>query len=270
MSILDDYKLEGKVAIVTGAGRGIGQAVAVAYAEGGAKVVISDLDEEPANETLELVKKAGSDGLVVTGNVAKKDDVSNLVKSAVDKVGGLDIMANIAGITRDGMLHKMPEESWDFIINVNLKGTFFCCQAGIAAMREIAKKEGDKKKARKIINTSSVAGLYGNKGQTNYSAAKAGIVGMTKSVAKEGQMFNIQANAIAPGFVETRLTAAKEEGSNIGIPQSDRQQTMMYMQVMGIRTAQPIDLARVYYFLATDGSNYVTGQCLNVSGGLYT
>lgn len=269
MSILDDYKLEGKVAVVTGAGRGIGQALAVAYAEGGAKVVISDLDADPANETLELVRKAGSDGIVVTGNVAKKDDVTNMVKTAVDKLGGLDVMANIAGITRDAMLHKMDEDSWDFIIDVNMKGTFFCCQAAMAAMRDLAKAEKSKI-SRKIINTSSVAGLYGNKGQANYSAAKAGIIGMTKSVAKEGLMFNIQANVVAPGWVETRLTEEKKEGQNIGIPGSDRQQTLMFMQVMGIRTGKPIDLARVFYFLSCPSADYVTGQCINVSGGLYT
>lgn len=270
MSILDDFKLDGKVAIVTGAGRGIGQATAVAFAEGGAKVVVADLDADPANETLELVKKAGSDGVVVTGNVASKDDCANMVKTAVDKLGGLDVMCNIAGITRDAMLHKMDEDAWNFVIDINLKGTFFCSQAAVAAMRELAKAEGDKKNSRKIINTASIAGLQGNKGQANYSAAKAGIVGMTKSIAKEGLMFNIQANVVAPGWVDTRLTAEKQQGQTIGIPGQDRQQTLMFMQVMGIRTGKPIDLARVFYFLACPASDYLTAQCLNVSGGLLT
>ncbi len=270
MSILDDFKVEGKVAIVTGAGRGIGQAVAVAYAEGGAKVVVNDLDADPGNETLELVKKAGSDGIVVTGNVMKKDDVQNLVKSALDKYGTLDIMANIAGITRDGMLHKMPEETWDFIIDVNLKGTFFCCQAAMAAMRDLAKADGKVKKARKIVNTSSVAGLFGNKGQANYSAAKAGIVGLTKTVGIEGLMSNVQCNCVAPGWIDTRLTREKKEGADIGIPGQDRQQTLMFMNFMGIRMGEPIDIARVVYFLSTSGSDYLTGMTINVSGGLKT
>lgn len=270
MSILDDVRLDGKVAIVTGAGRGIGQAVAVAYAEGGAKVVIADLDAEPANETLELVKKAGSEGMVVTGNVAKKDDVATLVKTTLDTYGGLDIMANVAGITRDGMTHKMDEDTWNFVIDINLKGTFFCCQAALAAMRDLAKAEGKDKKARKIINTSSIAGLYGNAGQPNYSAAKMGVVGLTKTVALEGLQSNVQCNVIAPGFVETRLTDVKKEGEIIGIPQQNRQQTLMYMGFMGIRTGKPIDLARVYYFLATPLCNYVTGECINTSGGLKT
>lgn len=269
MSILDDYKLEGKVAIVTGAGRGIGQSVAVAYAEGGAKVIVADLDPEPANETLELVRKAGSDGVVAICNVAKKEDVHNMVKTALDKYNSVDVMANIAGITRDGMIHKMDEDTWDFIVDVNMKGSFYCCQAAMAAMRDLAKAEKNKN-SRKIICTSSVAGIYGNKGQANYSAAKAGIIGMTKSVAKEGLMFNIQANVVAPGWVDTRLTAEKKEGQNIGIPGSDRQQTLMFMTVMGIRTGKPIDLARVFYFLSCPASDYVTGQCINVSGGLYT
>jgi 3-oxoacyl-[acyl-carrier protein] reductase len=270
MAILDDFKLDGKVAIVTGAGRGIGQAVAVAYAEGGAKVVVNDLDAAPANETLELVKKAGSDGIVVTGNVTKKDDITNLVKSAVDKFGGLDIMANIAGITRDGMLHKMPEETWDFIINVNLKGTFLCCQAAMGAMRDLAKADGAIKRSRKIVNCSSVAGLYGNKGQANYSAAKSGIVGLTKTVAIEGLMSNVQCNCVAPGWVDTRLTQKKDDGGEIGIPDKDRQQSLMYMNFMGIRMGVPIDLARVVYFLSTSGSDYLTGVTINVSGGLKT
>ncbi len=270
MAIIDDFKLDGKVAIVTGSGRGIGQAVAVAYAEGGAKVVINDLEAEPANETLELVKKAGSDGIVVTGNVCKKDDVFNVVKTAVDKFGTLDIMANIAGITRDGMLHKLPEETWDFIIDVNLKGTFFCCQAAMAAMRDFAKADGKDKKSRKIVNCSSVAGLYGNKGQANYSAAKAGIVGLTKTVAIEGTINNIQCNCVAPGWVDTRLTQEKKEGQDVGIPGQDRQQTLMYMNFMGIRMGNPTDIARVVYFLSTSGSDYLTGVTINVSGGLKT
>ncbi len=270
MAILDDFKLDGKVAVVTGAGRGIGQTVAVALAEGGAKVIVNDLDIEPANETLELVKKAGSDGVAIAGNVASKDDVQKTVKTALDKFGGLDIMANIAGITRDGMLHKMTEDMWDFIVDVNMKGTFFCCQAAMAAMRDLAKADGKTKKSRKIINTSSVAGLFGNKGQANYSAAKSGIVGLTKTVAIEGLMFNVQCNCVAPGWIDTRLTQKKSEGSDIGIPDQDRQQSLMYMNFMGIRMGAPIDIARVVYFLSTSGSDYLTGVTLNVSGGLKT
>lgn len=270
MSILDDVKLDGKVAVVTGGGRGIGQASAKALAEGGARVVIADLDADPANETVELIKGFGGQAVAVTGNVAVKSDVENMVKTALDTYGSLEIMANVAGITRDGMLHKMPEETWDFVVDINLKGTFFCCQAAINAMRDLAKADGKDKKARKIINFSSIAGIYGNKGQTNYSAAKAGIIGMTKSIAMEGLMFNIQANVIAPGWVDTRLTQEKKEGANIGIPGQDRQQTMMFMNFMGIRMGEPLDLARIVYFLSTDLCNYMTGECLNISGGLKT
>jgi 3-oxoacyl-[acyl-carrier protein] reductase len=270
MSILDDCKVDGKVAVVTGGGRGIGQASALALAQGGARIVIADVDPGPANETLELLKGMGAEGAVAIGDVRKKADVEGFVKTAMDKFGSLEIMANIAGITKDGMLHKMPEDQWDFVIDINLKGTFFCCQAAMNVMRDLAKAEGAKKKARKIVNLSSIAGIYGNKGQTNYSAAKAGIIGMTKSIAYEGTMFNVQANVIAPGWIDTRLTREKTEGSTIGIPSADRQQTLMYMQFMNIRMGEPIDIARVVYFLSCDMSNYITGECINVSGGLKT
>lgn len=270
MSILDDCKLDGKVAIVTGAGRGIGQDTAKALAEGGARVVVADIDINPANETVELIKGIGGDAIAVAGDVSKKADVDGIVKAAMDKYGSLEIMANVAGITKDGMLHKMPEEQWDFIMNINLKGTFFCCQSGFSVMRDLAKNEGKNKKARKIVNFSSVAGIYGNKGQANYSAAKAGIIGLTKTVAIEGVMFNIQCNVVAPGWIDTRLTREKKEGEAIGIPSQDRQQTLMYMNFMGIRMGVPEDIARVVYFLSSDLSNYFTGMCMNVSGGLRT
>lgn len=270
MSILDDVKLDGKVAIVTGAGRGIGQETALALAEGGARVVVGDIDMDPANETVEKIKAIGGQAVAVAGNVTAKADVDALIKAALDNFGSLEIMANVAGITRDGMIHKMSEEQWQFIIDVNLKGTYLCCQGAVGAMRDLAKAEGDKKKARKIINFSSVAGLYGNKGQANYSAAKAGIVGLTKTVAIEGLIFNIQCNAVAPGWIDTRLTAAKKEGDKFGIPDKDRQQTLMYMNFMGIRAGVPQDISRVVYFLSCDLSNYFTGMCLNVSGGLKT
>ena len=268
MSILDACKLDGKVAIVTGAGRGIGQETALALAEGGARVVVGDIDADPANDTVEKIKAIG--GQAVAGNVTSKSDVEGLVKAALDNYGSLEIMANVAGITRDGMIHKMPEEQWDFILNVNLKGSYLCCQAAVTAMRDLAKAEGNNKKSRKIVNFSSVAGLYGNKGQANYSSAKAGIVGLTKTVAIEGLIFNIQCNAVAPGWIDTRLTAEKKEGDKYGIPAQDRQQTLMYMNFMGIRAGVPQDIARVVYFLSSDLSNYITGMCLNVSGGLRT
>ena len=271
MSILDDCKLDGRVAIVTGAGRGIGQDTAKSLAEAGAKIVVADIDIEPANETVEMLKGLGAEAVAVAGNVAQKADVENIVKTAIDKFGSLEIMANVAGITRDAMLHKMPEEQWDFIVDINLKGTFFCCQAGLSAMRDLAKAEGKgKAQARKIINFSSIAGLYGNKGQANYSAAKMGIVGLTKTVAIEGIMFNVQSNCIAPGWIDTRLTQEKKEGDKYGIPSQDRQQSLMYMNFMGIRMGVPEDVSRVVHFLSCDLSNYVTGMCINVSGGLRT
>lgn len=267
MSVVDDLKLTGKVALVTGGGRGIGQAVAKMYAEGGAKVLVCDIDEAPANETLEIIKGLGGEGAICTGSVAKKEDVEKMVKTALDKLGGLDAMACVAGITRDGMAHKMSLEDWDFILDVNLKGTFLCNQAALGAMRDQAKAEGKQPNPRRIVNVSSVAGLFGNKGQANYSSAKAGIIGLTKTIATEGLMFNVGVNCVAPGFIDTRLTKEKKDGTNIGIPAQDRQMAMMYMNAMGIKIGAPEDIARIVYFLSTPACGYMTGQTLNVSGG---
>ena len=255
MSILDDVKLDGKVAIVTGAGRGIGQASAKALAEGGARIVVADIDADPANETVATLKGMGAEAVAVTGNVSVKADVEKIVKTAMDTYGSLEIMANVAGITRDGMLHKLPEDQWDFVININLKGTFLCCQAAVNVMRDIAKAEGKTKKARKIINFSSVAGIYGNKGQTNYSAAKAGIIGATKALALELASRGITVNCVAPGLIETDMVSKEMiEGSLNLIPMR--------------RPGTADEVAGLVSYLMSDEAGYVTRQVVSINGGL--
>lgn len=265
--------LEGKVAIITGAGRGIGQATAELYAEHGANIVIADIDADPANETLKLVEAKGARGAVVTGNICEADDCKKIISAGMDLGGGqVDILANIAGITRDTVIHKMTEKEWDFVIDVNLKGTFNMVQAASAAMRDPAKAEGGAPRARSIINVSSTSGVKGNAGQINYAAAKAGINGMTRTVAKEWARFNIRCNSIAPGFIETRLTAAPTEDGKLGIPDQQRQMIEMLYSQTGLQRAEgmgkPIDIANVALFLASDLSAYMSGQVLTVAGAM--
>jgi 3-oxoacyl-[acyl-carrier protein] reductase len=268
--------LEGKVAVITGAGRGIGQITAKLFAEHGAKIVIADIDEAPAQETLKLVKAAGSSGVIVAGNIVKRTDCDKIIKAGMDLGGGgIDILANIAGITRDAVIHKMTEEEWDFVINVNLKGTYNMTQAAVPAMRDAAKKEQDSQgfaKSRSIINVSSTSGVKGNAGQINYAAAKAGINGITRTTAKEWARFNIRCNSIAPGFIETRLTSAPSDDPKLGIPQQQMQMIQMLYSQTGLNRQEgmgkPIDIANIALFFASDLSSYISGQVLVAAGAM--
>lgn len=264
--------LEGKTAVVTGAGRGIGRATAVLFAEHGAKVLIADIDEAPAKETLELVKKAGSEGEVVAGNIVNADDCAKIMKTGADLgEGSVDVLTNIAGITRDGVIHKMSEADWDFVVDVNLKGTYNMIQASVPHMRDIAKAE-DEKKSRSIINISSTSGVKGNAGQINYAAAKAGINGITRTTAKEWARFNIRCNSIAPGFIETRLTSEKSDDPRLGVPEQQMQMIQMMYSQTGLARPEgmgkPVDIANTCLFFASDLSTYVSGQVLVVAGAM--
>lgn len=264
--------LEGKTAVITGAGRGIGQASAKLFAEHGAKIVIADIDEAPAKETLELVKAAGSDGVVVTGDVRKADDCQKILKAGADLgSGSVEILANIAGITRDTVIHKMTDDDWNFIIDVNLKGTFNMIQASVPYMRDVAKNEAEKK-TRSIINISSTSGVKGNPGQVNYAAAKAGINGVTRTVAKEWARFNVRCNSIAPGFIETRLTTEKSDDPKLGVPDQQMQMIKMMYDQTGLARPEgmgkPVDIANTCLFFASDLSSYISGQVLVVAGAM--
>jgi 3-oxoacyl-[acyl-carrier protein] reductase len=270
--------LQDKVAIVTGSGRGIGAATALKFAQFGAKVVVSDLDPEPAEATAEAIRQAGGQALVVAADVTQDGDIEELIGQTVSQWGGIDILVNNAGYTWDGVLHKMGDEQWEAMLTVHLTAPFKIIRAAVPYMREAAKIEmaqNGQAKARKIINVSSTTGTRGNAGQANYAAGKAGIIGLTKTLAKEWGAFNIQVNAIAYGYIETRLTADKDAGATterdgneipLGIPDHLRQMAKMAIP-MG-RAGTPDEAAGPMVFFASELSNYISGQVLEITGGM--
>ncbi|MBI1729220.1 3-oxoacyl-ACP reductase FabG [Candidatus Acetothermia bacterium] len=243
-------RLSERVALITGAGQGIGKDTALLFAREGAKVVVADLNETTGSETANEITESGGTGVFIKANIAKQADAKRLVEETKKRFGRIDVLLNNAGIMRDATLLKMTEESFDQVIEVNLKGTFNCTQAVAPIMIEQGKG--------KIINVSSIVGLYGNFGQTNYVASKAGIVGMTKVWARELGRKNICVNVVCPGFIETEMLQS--------VPEKILQ--MMREKVPLGRFAQPLDVAKVYLFLASDDSNYVNGAVISVDGGV--
>ncbi len=273
MGLLDD-----KVAIVTGSARGIGRATAELLASQGAKVVINDLDGDVAQQTASEIE---GDTAVFGGDLTKGDAPEKLVKTAIDSFGKLDIIVNNAGYTLDGALHKMSDENWERMLDIHLTVPFKVIRAASPYMREVAKQEiaEGKEVFRKIVNVSSTSGVFGNAAQANYAAGKSGVVGLTKTLAKEWGMFKVNVNAVAFGFVETRLTASKGsegtvgadvgDGKKVDLGMSDivRQGATM-MTPLG-RGATPEEAAGGVFFLCSPYSNFVTGQTLLVSGGMF-
>lgn len=269
--------LDGQVAIVTGSGRGIGAATAKLFAAQGAKVVVSDLDEAPAQETLDAITAAGGEGMVCAGSVTDPAFPDRIMEATIAAYGKLNILVNNAGFTWDGMLHKMTDEQWQAIIDVHATAPFRLIRAATPYMREAAKAEiaeTGQAEPRAIVNISSTSGLHGNAGQANYAMAKMGIVGLTKTVAKEWGQFNVRCNAVAFGMIETRMIAAKEQGETfkhgdkdipMGIPENLR--GMMTMMVPLGRTGRPEEAAGGILMLASPYASYVTGHCLEVTGG---
>jgi 3-oxoacyl-[acyl-carrier protein] reductase len=263
--------LSDRVAVVTGAGRGIGRSCALTFVREGARVVINDVDPEPAEEARAACEGiASGSALVHLGSVASSADTDALMRAAVDGFGKLDILVNNAGITRDRMCHLMSDEWWDLVINVNLRGTFNCIRSAAPYLRDVAKAElerdGRPAYCRKIVNFFSTAAIRGNPGQINYTAAKMGNVGITRTVAQEWARFWVNVNAVAPGFTNTRLTASKQKGDALGVPEEQRQATLARIP-MG-RFGEPEDIANAVLFFASPLSDYVTGQTINVSGGM--
>ncbi len=238
-----------RIAIVTGAGRGLGAATAIQLAREGAHIVVNDLNAEGARETAAEVEKLGRMVLVNTQDISNHSSAGSLVEEAKGKFGRVDILINNAGITRDAMLHKLTEEKWDEVIRVNLKGPFNMGQACAKIMME--------QKYGKILNLSSVA-WKGNVGQTNYSASKAGVVGMTSTWAIELAKHNINVNAIAPGFIDSVLTQQ--------VPAEIREKFVQRIPLK--RMGHPQDIANLISFLVSESASYITGQCIHIDGGL--
>lgn len=244
-------KLEGKVAVVTGASRGIGRAIALKLADEGAKVVVNySGSQAKAEEVVATIQANGGEAIAVQASVSKTEEVTALMDAAVKTFGTLDILVNNAGITRDNLLMRMKEEEWDDVLDTNLKGVFLCTKAVTRQMM--------KQRAGRIINISSIVGVAGNAGQANYVAAKAGVIGLTKTTAKELASRNILVNAIAPGFIETEMTEQLPEDLKQG----------MLTQIPLAKLGQPEDIAKAVAFLASEDANYMTGQTLHIDGGM--
>jgi 3-oxoacyl-[acyl-carrier protein] reductase len=249
--------LNGKVAIVTGAARGIGQKIAVKLAAEGAKVAVIDLNAEWCAETVDAVTAAGSEAVALGCNVAVSAEVDGCVKEVLAKFGRVDIMVNNAGITKDGLLMRMSDEDWDAVINVNLKGTFLFTRAVARPMMKNKAEDGSQLGGT-IINLASVVGIMGNAGQANYTASKGGVISLTKTTAKELGSRNIRCNAIAPGFIQSKMTDV--------LPDEVKK---AYMDTIPLkRFGKAEDIANCVAFLASPAAEYITGQIISVNGGM--
>jgi len=243
--------VQDKVALVTGASRGIGRSISLALAARGAKIVAVDIDLKSTEEFVAELIKSGTEAVAVQGNVTVAADVDNMFKIAKETFDRVDILVNNAGITRDGLLLRMKDEDWDAVLDVNLKGAFLCSRAAAKIM--------SKQRCGRIINIASIVGQMGNAGQANYCASKAGLMGLTRSNARELAKRNITVNAVAPGFIATDMTDA--------LPEQVRQDLAAQIPLERLGSAD--DIANAVLFLASEHSNYITGQVIGVNGGMY-
>jgi 3-oxoacyl-[acyl-carrier protein] reductase len=244
-------KLVGKVALITGAAQGIGKAVALLLARHGADIVVADINLEKAEETAKEIEALSREAMAVKVDVANLDQVERMVEAILEKFGKIDILVNNAGIARDKLVLRMTEEDWDAVLNINLKGTFHCTKAVVRHM--------SKQRSGKIVSIASVVGEMGNAGQANYAASKAGVIGFTKTIAREFAQRGINVNAIAPGYIETPMTDA--------LPEKAKEELKRLIPTE--RLGKPEDVAEAVLFLVSEASSYITGQVLNVNGGIY-
>jgi 3-oxoacyl-[acyl-carrier protein] reductase len=240
-----------KIAVITGASRGIGRSIALALAARGATIVAVDMDQAATDAIVEELHAAGGKALAVVANVTVTGDAERMIDAANEAFGRVDILVNNAGITRDGLLMRMKDEDWDAVLNVNLKGAFLCTRAAFKVM--------SKQRYGRIINIASVVGQMGNAGQANYCASKAGLIGLTKSNAREMAKRNITVNAVAPGFIATAMTDAL----------SDKVRAELTAQIPLERLGSADDISNAVVFLASEASGYITGHVLSVNGGMY-
>ncbi len=254
-------KLDGQVALVSGSGRGIGLAIAKKLASEGACVVVNDLDAEPAAGAVAAITADGGQAVACVGSVTADGFAERFVATGIDHFGGLDIIVNNAGYTWDNVIQKMDDAQWDAILDVHLKAPFRILRAASGFIREKAREEADRgeERFRKVVNISSVSGVFGNAGQTNYAAAKAGLEGFSRALAREMGGRNITVNCVAPGLIETDMTDAVGDQSR---------QALLGRIALG-RAGQPDEVAAAVAFLASDASSYITGAVLPVNGGLY-
>ena len=243
--------LKGKVALVTGAAQGIGKSIALKLATNGADLVISDVNLDKAQETAKEVEKLGRKAIALKANVANLQETETMIDEAVAKLDAIHILVNNAGITKDALILRMKEEDWDAVIGVNLKGVFNCTKAAVKYMA--------KQRHGRIVNIASIVGEMGNAGQANYAASKAGVFGLTKTVAREFASRNVTCNAIAPGFIETAMTQAL----------SEKVREELANQIPMGRLGTPDDVAEGVLFLVSEAANYITGQVININGGMY-
>lgn len=246
----NDVRLLNKVSIITGAARGIGQATALKFAQEGAKVIVCDLDESAVKAVADQINKSGGEAIGIKLDVTKRDHVAAMVSTVMGKYGRIDVLVNNAGIVMDAQLKKMTDEQFDKVIDVNLKGTYNCARAVVDIMIE--------QKGGVILNASSVVGLYGNFGQTNYAATKFGVIGMVKTWSRELGKYGIRSNAVCPGFVQTPILDSMPE---------DVLRAMAAKVPLG-RMGKPEDIANTYAFLASEEASYINGTVIEVSGGL--
>ena len=240
-----------KVAVITGASRGIGRSIALALAAKGATIVAVDMDQASTEAVVAELQATGAKALAVVGNVTVSADVERMIDAAIEAFGRVDILVNNAGITRDGLLMRMKDDDWDAVLNVNLKGAFLCTRAAFKVM--------SKQRYGRIVNIASVVGQMGNAGQANYCASKAGLIGLTKSNAREMAKRSITVNAVAPGFIATAMTDAL----------SDKVRAELTAQIPLERLGSADDIANAVVFLASEAAGYITGHVLSVNGGMY-
>jgi 3-oxoacyl-[acyl-carrier protein] reductase len=269
--------LEGKVAIITGSGRGIGAAAAKLFAAEGASVLVSDLDQAPAEETAEAIRQAGGKASVLAGDVTDSAFPSQVIKATLDAFGTLDIIVNNAGYSWDAVIQNMTDKQWYAMMEIHTAAPFRILREASHYIREVAKKEqaaNGRATPRKVVNVSSIAGIHGNPGQASYATGKAGIVGLTKTLAKEWGRYNVQVNCVCFGFIETRMTAPKESaeklqrgGEEIALGIPDKMRQMAAQTIPLGRPGTPEEAAGAMLLLASPSANYITGQVLEVTGG---